>query len=45
MPNEATRGVTRHAPDGKIGRTVALPCAQITCCAFGGKALDPLYVT
>ena len=37
--------VTRYAPDGQIDRAIALPCAQITCCAFGGERLDRLYVT
>jgi L-arabinonolactonase len=37
--------VVRYAPDGRIDRTLSLPCRQITCCAFGGEALDRLYVT
>lgn len=37
--------VTRYAPDGRIDRIVALPCSQITCCAFGGKDLATLFVT
>ncbi|HLJ71717.1 MAG TPA: SMP-30/gluconolactonase/LRE family protein, partial [Roseiarcus sp.] len=34
-----------YAPDGRIDRIVALPCSQITCCAFGGKDLATLFVT
>jgi L-arabinonolactonase len=37
--------VTRYAPDGKIDKTIALPCSQITCCAFGGANLSTLFIT
>jgi L-arabinonolactonase len=37
--------VVRYAPDGRIDRVLSLPCGQVTCCAFGGAALDRLYVT
>jgi L-arabinonolactonase len=37
--------VTRYTPDGRIDRTISLPCSQITCCAFGGSDLSTLYVT
>jgi L-arabinonolactonase len=37
--------VVRYAPNGRIDRAVALPCAQVTCCAFGGARLDQLFVT
>jgi L-arabinonolactonase len=37
--------VTCYAPDGRIDRTISLPCSQITCCAFGGPSLSTLYVT
>ncbi|KRB91427.1 SMP-30/gluconolactonase/LRE family protein [Noviherbaspirillum sp. Root189] len=37
--------VTRHAPDGKVTRTIMLPCSQITSCAFGGPTLTTLFIT
>jgi L-arabinonolactonase len=37
--------VTRYTPDGRIDRTIALPCSQITCCAFGGANLSILFIT
>lgn len=37
--------VTRFAPDGRIERTIAMPAAQVTSCAFGGPGLDTLYIT
>ncbi len=37
--------VTRYAPDGKVDRHIDLPVARPTCPAFGGKALDELYIT
>lgn len=35
----------RYAPDGTLERTIALPVSHPTSCAFGGAALDELYVT
>ena len=37
--------LTRFRPDGTIERAIELPVAQVTSCAFGGAALDTLYVT
>ncbi|HEY4164536.1 MAG TPA: SMP-30/gluconolactonase/LRE family protein [Dongiaceae bacterium] len=37
--------VIRFAPDGRIDQIVKIPAARVTCCAFGGEALDTLYVT
>jgi sugar lactone lactonase YvrE len=37
--------VIRFSPDGKIDRVVDIPASRVTCCAFGGKNLDELYVT
>jgi sugar lactone lactonase YvrE len=35
----------RYAPDGTLDRVVPLPVTHPTSCAFGGAALDELYVT
>ena len=37
--------VCRYDPDGKIMQTILLPTDLPTCCEFGGKDLDILYVT
>lgn len=37
--------VRRYAPDGALERELMLPVAYTTSCAFGGEALDRLYVT
>jgi L-arabinonolactonase len=35
----------RWLPDGTLERTIGLPVRKPTCCAFGGDALDTLYIT
>jgi xylono-1,5-lactonase len=37
--------LTRFLPDGSIERVVQMPVANVTSCAFGGPALDMLFVT
>jgi len=37
--------VSRFSPDGRLDRSIALPAAQITNCAFAGAGLDRLFVT
>lgn len=37
--------VVRHAPDGRETMRIHVPVAQPTCVAFGGPALNTLYVT
>lgn len=37
--------VTRHDPEGKVLRTIILPCSQPTSCTFGGPNLSTLYIT
>jgi len=37
--------VCRYDPQGKLEREVKLPAANVTSCAFGGAALDELYIT
>jgi L-arabinonolactonase len=37
--------LVRYDPDGKMMRTIMMPTAIPTCCEFGGKDLDILYVT
>ncbi len=37
--------VLRFDPDGKLMRTIEMPCDLPTCCEFGGANLDILYVT
>lgn len=37
--------VHRYAPDGTLDRIVSVPARQVTSCAFGGAALDELYIT
>ena len=40
-----TSKVCRYDPKGKLMQTVVLPTDLPTCCEFGGKDLDILYVT
>ena len=37
--------VMRYDPDGKLMQTIELPVDLPTCCEFGGRDLDMLYVT
>ena len=37
--------ISRFDPDGTLDRAVHLPASRITSCAFGGAALDRLFVT
>jgi sugar lactone lactonase YvrE len=37
--------VLRYDPNGKLMQTVDLPTDVPTCCEFGGKELDILYIT
>jgi sugar lactone lactonase YvrE len=37
--------VVRYAPDGTVSGAIEVPASQPTCVAFGGRALDLLFVT
>ena len=37
--------VHRFTPEGRLDRSIALPAAKPSMCAFGGPALDHLFVT
>jgi sugar lactone lactonase YvrE len=37
--------VHRYTPEGALDAVVEVPTAQVTACAFGGAALDQLFVT
>jgi len=42
--NDAGR-LLRFTPEGRLDRTLALPISKPSMCAFGGAALDQLFVT
>jgi sugar lactone lactonase YvrE len=37
--------LVRYTPQGRIDRMIAMPVSNPTCCCFGGKDLDILYVS
>ncbi|MEO8627450.1 MAG: SMP-30/gluconolactonase/LRE family protein [Betaproteobacteria bacterium] len=37
--------VVRYRPDGVIDQIVSLPVSNPTCCCFGGKDFDTLYIS
>lgn len=37
--------IHRYTPDGRLDRSLRVPVAKPTMCAFGGKDLDTLFVT
>lgn len=37
--------IVRRTPDGRIDRVIDLPVSNPTCCCFGGKDLDTLYIS
>jgi sugar lactone lactonase YvrE len=37
--------VVRYTPAGKVDRVIELPVKNPTCCAFGGRKLEVLYIT
>ena len=37
--------VVRHTPDGKVDCVIELPVSNPTCCCFGGKDFDTLYIS
>ncbi|RYE96871.1 MAG: SMP-30/gluconolactonase/LRE family protein [Oxalobacteraceae bacterium] len=41
----ASGQLVRLAPDGRVDRVIQLPVTNPTCPAFGGEALDTLYIT
>lgn len=41
----ASGQLVRLAPDGRVDRVIQLPLTNPTCPAFGGAALDTLYLT
>lgn len=41
----AGRRIVRYAPDGSVDRVIPTPASNPTCCGFGGRNLDVLFVT
>jgi len=37
--------VRRYTPDGQVSAVVEVPPRKVTACAFGGEALDELFIT
>lgn len=37
--------VVRYTPDGRIDQVIEMPVSQPSCCCFGGRDLDTLYIT
>lgn len=37
--------IVRYRTDGSVERTITVPVINPSCCTFGGKAFDHLYVT
>ena len=37
--------ITRYAPNGRVDRVIEMPVKNTTSCAFGGEAMDTLFVT
>jgi len=37
--------VVRYTPGGEIDRVIELPVSNPTCCCFGGKELDTLFIS
>lgn len=37
--------IVRYRPDGRIDRVIEMPVTQPSCCCFGGRNLDELYIT
>ena len=42
--NDAGR-IYRYTPDGRLDRTLTVPAAKVAMCAFGGAAMDTLFIT
>jgi len=41
----AGKRIVRYAPDGRVDRVIPMPASNPTCCGFGGRNLDVLFVT